>query len=99
MILRMLFKIVVDGDLSVRETEKLVKNYHSIDNPEKNKEDNKESAVKENTPEVKEIESKLRHHFATEIKVKTKNQKSGKIEIEFYSEDDFERLVEMLLNE
>lgn len=85
------FKKVVDKDLNVRETEKLVKDFDS---------ESKTKAVSEIVinPEVKELENKLRHHYGTEVKVKSKNNKSGKIEIEFYSEDDFDRILEMLLD-
>ncbi len=85
------FNKIVDKELNVRETEKLVKQLTE------KKEDKKDQFVK--NPEISDIEDRLRGNFATEVKIKTKNNKSGTIELQFYSEDDFERIMELLLNE
>lgn len=85
------FKEVVDKDLSVRDTEKLVKDFDLETKSKKKVED-------PTSPELKDIEDKLRHHYGTEVKVKSKNNTSGKFEIEFYSEEEFDRILEMLLN-
>lgn len=88
------FERVLNGGLSVRDTESLVKNIGSKKNIQHLK---PESEPK--TPEIKEFEEKLRHHLSTDVKISSKNNKSGKITIDFYSEDDFERLMEMMINE
>lgn len=82
---------IVSRDLNVRDTEKLVKQLTE------KKEKKKETFVK--TPELNDYEDRLRGNFATEVKIKTKNNKSGVIELQFYSEDDFDRIMELLLNE
>lgn len=82
---------IIEKELSVRETEKLVQQLTE------RKETKKDTFVK--TPEISEFEDRLRGVFSTEIKIKTKNNKNGAIEIQFYSEDDFERIIELLLNE
>lgn len=81
-------QMVIDDSLNVRETEKLVKNF-----------DNKktEKVVKtENNIYYKDIMSKLENHFGTKVKINSKNKNKGKIEIEYYSEEDFERILEVL---
>lgn len=85
------FNKIIDKELNVRDTEKLVTQLTE------KKEDKREIFVK--SPELSEIEDRLRGNFATEVKIKTKNNKSGTIELQFYSEDDFERIMELLLNE
>ncbi len=82
---------IIEKELSVRETEKLVQQL-TEKKPVK-----KEQLVQ--SPEISEFEDRLRGVYATEIKIKTKNNQNGSIEIQFYSEDDFERIIEMLLNE
>jgi ParB family chromosome partitioning protein len=47
------------------------------------------------SPEFFQIEEKLKHYFGTSVKVLGKG-KGGKIEIEFYSEEDLTRILEML---
>ena len=47
------------------------------------------------SPEFLEIEEKLKQHFGTSVKVLGKG-KGGKIEIEFYSEEDLSRILELL---
>jgi ParB family chromosome partitioning protein len=47
------------------------------------------------SPEFLEIEEKLKQHFGTSVKVLGK-VKGGKIEIEFYSEEDLSRILELL---
>jgi len=42
-----------------------------------------------------ERESTLRDYFGTNVTIK-KNKNKGKIEIEFFSEDDLERILELL---
>ena len=47
------------------------------------------------SPEFLEIEEKLKQHFGTSVKVLGKG-KGGRIEIEFYSEEDLSRILELL---
>ena len=47
-------------------------------------------------PNISEFEEKLRHHYGTGINIRT-GTKQGRIEIEFYDNDDLERLLELLL--
>ena len=82
---------VMDEKLSVREVEKIVKN---ISKPQK-------AVVKPEVDEslmavYRDIEEKLKQKFNTKVVVTGKGDGSGKIELEFYTNDDMERILEML---
>lgn len=78
---------IIDEKLSVRELEKLIKSVF------KEKEEKKEE-VKFN-PYVKDVENKLQDYFGTKVNINSKNKK-GKIEIEYYSDDDLNRILELM---
>lgn len=82
-----LAQTVIDEGLSVRETEKLAKNMLH-DNKRKRKE-------KDENPYYIDIEERLKNIFGTKVSIKSGRNK-GKIEIEYYSEDDLQRIVELL---
>jgi ParB family transcriptional regulator, chromosome partitioning protein len=82
---------VFDEKLSVRETEKLVK---SLLNDKK--EIKKEIAVtKEDLIIYKDLEEKMKNIIGTKVCIKKKSQDNGKIEIEYYSIDELERIIEI----
>lgn len=80
---------VVDEKLSVRDIEKLVKNFGK---PEKTK------APSTNEYDVfyKDIAESLKTSLGTKVSVSGKGDGAGKIEIEFYSNDELDRLVAKL---
>jgi len=80
---------VISMKLSVRETEKLVKKYL----------DSKKQKVrsKSKSAEHIEIEERLKEIFGTKVKLVTNNKK-GKIMIEYYSNDELERIMELFYN-
>jgi len=77
---------VVNQSLNVRQLETLIKQLNE-DVPRETKK-NKDIFV-----EAKETQ--LREYFGTNVQIR-KNKNKGKIEIEFYSEDDLERILEIL---
>ncbi|MFJ8237514.1 ParB/RepB/Spo0J family partition protein [Ureibacillus sp. NPDC094379] len=77
---------VVNQSLNVRQLEALIKQLNE-DVPRETKK-NKDIFV-----EAKETQ--LREYFGTNVQIR-KNKNKGKIEIEFYSEDDLERILEIL---
>jgi len=104
---------VIQRDLSVRKTEALVKDIElgrkevsrkgdiraSNNNPERR------SSVTlavgsggELATTLSELENTLRHLFHTQVRVKMKSDDEGAIEIEFYSLDELERLLDLLSN-
>lgn len=80
---------IIDDNLSVRDVEKLIK---TINNPKKDKENNKDEA--ENIY-YKDIKEKLQNHFGTKVLINSKKDK-GKIEIEYYSQEDLQRILEII---
>lgn len=82
---------IMDEKLSVRETEKLVKN---ITNPKKKKE--KEEI--ENKFVYEDIENRIKEVMGTKVKVNHKASGKGKIEIEYYSDRELERLLDIFMS-
>ena len=81
---------IFDEKLSVRETEKLIK---KIQNPKKELPKNQEDTSMAVFYEY--IEQKLKNIMGTKVSVNHKDSKKGKIEIEYYSNDELERIVEL----
>ena len=80
-------QMVIDDSLNVRETERLVKNFGNV---------KKEKVIKsQNNIYYKDIMNKLENRFGTKVFINSKNKNKGKIEIEYYSEEDFERILEV----
>jgi len=46
---------------------------------------------------IAEWEEKLRHRFGTAVEINRKASNKGRVEIEFYSDDDLERVLDLLL--
>ena len=80
---------VIDNKLSVRETERLVRD---ILNPKV-----KEPIVEEENIYIKELQSRISEHFGTKVSIKTKKDNKGKIEIEYYSPEELDRILELLM--
>jgi hypothetical protein len=53
-------------------------------------------AVQERDPNIVALETKFRHILATQVRIKSRPNGSGTIEIDFYSADELERLQELL---
>lgn len=87
---------IFDRNLSVRETEQLVKKITSG-----KKEKKKEDIEKNSQLQViyQEYEEKLKTMLGTKVKINQKNNGKGKIEIEYYSSDDFDRIVDAITRE
>ena len=89
-----LAKKVISQRLSVREVEKLVKN---LDKPVKEKPapDTQLQAI------YSSYEEQIKQSLATKVKISpsAKTRGAGKFEIEFYSTEDFERIIERIMRE
>ena len=83
---------IFDKKLSVRETESYVKKLL-------NKKPKEKTTEKED-PELsflyKAIENRLKESLGTKTTIKAKTKESGKIEIEYYSQEDLERITQLL---
>ena len=78
---------VIDEKLSVRELERLVKTIKS----------NKKviEKTREINPYYKDVTERLQNYFGTKVNISNKNNK-GKIEIEYYSDEDLQRILEII---
>ena len=85
-----IFNDILAGDLSVRKVEELVR----ASSPKKT------SKKDENRPawytEVKNIEERLARRYETKVEIKHKDNGSGQMVINYFSNDDFNRLIELL---
>lgn len=82
---------IFDEKLSVRETEKLVK---EIKNPKKPK----EKKPVANSFIYQDLEEKMKSVFGTKVSIASKGKGKGKIEIEYYSDDELEHLFDMVMS-
>jgi ParB family chromosome partitioning protein len=82
---------VVTRNLSVRETEALVKNHQESLKPKAAK------STKSNSFEIKDAEKKVfANYFGTKVDVKVAGNGKGKISIPFHSEEDFNRILKLI---
>jgi ParB family chromosome partitioning protein len=82
---------IIEEKLSVREIERLVKN---ILEPPKEKE--KKTAVSTTEDVIYEnLEERMKRIMGTKVSINRKKNNKGKIEIEYYSRDELERIIEM----
>ena len=82
---------IISAGLSVRQAEKITKSLNEQPKPEK-EEQKKDIAIE---MQIKEIQSRLSSSLGTKVKI-TDGNKIGKIEIEYYGREDFERLLNLL---
>lgn len=82
---------IVQNNLSVRDVEKLVK---LMNQPAKIKKEKKTG------PDVnliyRQIEDKLKSIMGTKVVINRKDKNKGRIEIEYYSQEELERLIELM---
>lgn len=81
---------VYNERLSVREVEKMVKNIGK-EKPVKKPENFQQKAV------FQDLEEKMKTALGTKVFINRKDEKRGKIEIEYYSMEELERLMEILI--
>ena len=80
---------VFDEKLSVRETEKLVKSVLEPVAPKKTVTNTAEDAIYQN------LEEKMKSIVGTKVSINRKKNNKGKIEIEYYSQEELERIIEL----
>lgn len=81
---------IFDEKISVRETEKLIK---SLKNPKKQV---KVVKTVENAFVYDDLAEKMKRVLGTKVSISPKGNGKGKIEIEYYSDDELERMFEMI---
>ena len=81
---------LIDKSLSVRELEKLVKKYTK---PRRKKDDKDD---KDYSLFYREYEDRLKDILGTKVQINTKDKNKGRIEIDYYSAAELERILELL---
>ena len=80
---------IFDEKLSVRETEKLVKKIQQEKNQKDTEKNKKIEAI------CHDLEEKMKGIFGTKVAINQKDNKKGKIEIEYYSMDELDRIMDL----
>lgn len=78
---------ISNENLSVRDVEKLVKN---INNPAPKKPEKQEL---QNDFVYRDLEEQLKQKIGTKVRINRKTEKQGKLEIEYYSQEELEKIV------
>ncbi len=93
---RRLARLAIEKSLSVRETERLARQWLAQGvSREAMQNVSRETSPRELDPNIAEIESRLREIFRTKVSLII-NKDRGRIEIEFYSSEDLERILSLL---
>lgn len=88
-VIKELAKQCIDQEWSVRELEDAVQQL------DRKKKDKPKTVNKKRDPYIEEVEENLRERFKTTVKIKAGKDK-GKIEINYYSQQDLQRLLDLL---
>lgn len=82
-------QFVIDNNLSVRETERYIKNM--------DKQKTEVETSKKQNPYYVDIENRLENLLGTKVSLKNKKDKQeGKIEIQYYSKEDLQRILDLI---
>ena len=84
---------IFDEKLSVRDTEKLVK---SLQNEKKKKKEEKEKIDPKLEAVYHDLEEQMKGILGTKVCINNKDAKKGKLEIEYYSQDELDRIIDMI---
>lgn len=88
-------EIVAKG-LTVREVEQRTRGYATASSTRTARQKSGERASGLNA-ELKRLQDELRRHLQTDVTITVGNHERGKIEIAFYSSDDLERVLDLVL--
>ena len=85
--------LIFDNKMSVRETEKLVREHIK-------KEEEKRVEKKEDFSQMEtiyhQLEERMKSVIGSKVAIHSRNYKKGKIEIEYYSNDELERIIDLI---
>ena len=87
-----LCSLIIRRGLSVREAEAIAKRWSE----KPKKKDSKERGKRELESQLTSLQDSLRQHLGTKVRITPKG-KRGRIEIEYYSHEDLQRIVEAIL--
>ena len=83
-----LWRKIVNENLSVRKLEEMTKVHKGKKRKKRFK------IVFDDDPYLKKLEDKLRRFFGTKVKIKSRAKSKGEIIVEYYSNDDLERIID-----
>jgi ParB family chromosome partitioning protein len=87
---------ILSKNLSVRKVERLVRELNEGGTRKINKtQTNDDVKATFYTPNLRDVEDKLRVIFGTKVKCVQRKDGTGEITLEYYSKDEFERLIEL----
>jgi len=90
----------IGGRMSVRELEQFVREASSPENePASGTPKRSQQQTKKADPAVKRIEDDLRRYLQTDVTLRLTGEAQGQIQIGFYSEEDLERVLDLVLRE
>ncbi len=93
-----IWREIVERKLSVRETERLCKEaaeaLEGRENVSRETITHKETAAED--PIIHHLEEQLRRRFGTKVSI-SRNKNGGRIEIEYYSEEDLDRIISLII--
>ncbi|MFB6230516.1 MAG: ParB/RepB/Spo0J family partition protein [Salinibacter sp.] len=99
-----LLEEAIADDLSVREIEARVRAWHEDESDEPSEDESSPSsgepmsASPERTDlQLEELRRKLRSRFSTQVQITHKKNGEGTVELSYYSEEDLNRLVELMM--
>lgn len=98
-----LLEETIEEDLSVRKVEARARDWHE-DQEDDAADEADEPAAPDPTPDrddlqLEDFRKKLRSRLSTQIQINHKKNGEGSIEIAYYSEEDLERLVDLMMEE
>ncbi len=83
----------VEQQWSVREVEDLVRGARTVAPMGRRR------PLKPRAPEIRRLEETLRQRLQTDVRITTRGKSSGRLTINFYSQDDLARVLELILGE
>ena len=86
---------IFDEKMSVREVEKLVKKLQKEKTEKPKEEEKKDPLIEQMQVIYHDLEEKMKGIFGTKVSINSKDMKKGKIEIEYYSPDELDHIMDM----
>lgn len=88
---------VVERGLSVREAERIAQAARPTEGPQKGTRPTTERGRDQHSAEVRRLTELLRRHLQTDVRIHLEGDSNGEISVRFYSADDLQRLLELIL--
>ena len=86
---------IMDNNLSVRETEKMIKQY--LEKKNKPSDDDKNKSENEQEEQmIRYYESRMKEILGSKVEIKNKKNNKGKVQIDYYSREELERIIELI---